>query len=243
MTQPPAGHDQEPQYERPQYLPPQGYIVRPQRPSLAHPVTYVLIALNVLSFLAELFVPGYASSIVLTYTSAMYEPWRLLTSAFMHFSIFHIGLNMLALYMLGRPLEMILGAWKFIVLYFVSALGGSAVYLLFAQPELNPLNETQAGGASGAIFGLFGALVVMERYKLVRSGSLLPILAINLAISFLVPGIGWQAHIGGLILGAGTTWAFMRGMRKQTSIRTMWVEVVLIAALVVAAIVARYTIL
>ena len=219
----------------------QVYYVRQKKPS--YPVTWTLLAINVVFFIAEYTVPGFLDRVVLTYTFTQSEPWRLITSAFVHFGIFHMALNMMALVLLGRPLELVLGRLQYLVLYILSALGGSALFLLFAQPEVNPFQETSAGGASGAIFGLFGALVVLQRYGVVRSGSLIPILAVNLALSFLIPGIGWQAHIGGLIIGAGVAWALMRGHRKETSPKAMWIEIALITVLVFATILARYTVL
>ena len=230
MTQPPPAAPQQ-----------QVYYVQRRKPS--YPVTWVLLAINVVVFVAEYTVAGFLDQVVLTYTATRTQPWRLITSAFVHFGIFHIVLNMFALYMLGRPLELVLGRVKYLTLYLLSALGGSALFLVFANPGLVPFQEPAAGGASGAIFGLFGALVVLQRYRVINAGNLIPILAFNLALSFLIPGIGWQAHIGGLIIGAGVAWAFMRGLRRETSTRTMWTEVALIGALVAATIIAGYTLL
>lgn len=219
----------------------QVYYVQRKKPT--YPVMWTLLAINLLFYAAMVVVPGFFSAVVLTYSMAKVEPWRLITSAFVHFGLLHLGLNMVALVFLGRPLEQVFGKVKFLVLYLASALGGSALFLVFARPLANPNQETIAGGASGAIFGLFGALLVLQLYKVIRAGGLLPILGLNLVISFLVPGIGWQAHIGGLIIGTGVTWAFMRGARRETTQTMMWVEVGAIVALVVATIVARYTIL
>ena len=194
-------------------------------------------------FIAIYTVPGFLENVVLTYTFTRTEPWRLITSAFVHFGILHMGLNMVALVLLGRPLEQVFGKVQYLVLYLTAALGGSALFLLFAQPMPNPYQETAAGGASGAIFGLFGALVVLQRYGIVRAGNLIPVLGLNLALSFLLPNIGWQAHIGGLIIGAGVAWAFIRGRRRETTTPQMRLEVGLIVALVVATIIARYTLL
>ncbi|MGA4668368.1 rhomboid family intramembrane serine protease [Propionibacteriaceae bacterium Y1923] len=219
----------------------QVYYIERKKPT--YPVMWTLLAINIVFYLAMAVVPGFFEAVVLSYSLAKVEPWRLITSAFVHFGILHLVLNMVALYFLGRPLEQVFGRVKFLVLYLASALGGSALFLVFAQPLANPYQETIAGGASGAIFGLFGSLLVLQLYKVIQAGSLLPILGLNLVMSFLVPGIGWQAHIGGLIIGIGVTWAYMRGVKRETSSTMMWVEVGAIVALVVATIIARYTVL
>jgi membrane associated rhomboid family serine protease len=133
---------------------------------------------------------------------ALAEPWRLLTAAFLHSpsSPLHILFNMYALWMTGPYLEALLGRVRFAVLYLLSALGGSVVYLLLSSPE----NIGQWGGgtvgASGAVFGLFGAFFVVQRRLNRDTGPLLAIIAINFALGFL-PGVAWQAHLGGLITG------------------------------------------
>lgn len=231
MTQPPPPY------------PPQQQVPQLQRSKPTYPVTWTLLGINVAFFIAIYTVPGFLEDVVLTYTRTRTEPWRLITSAFVHFGIIHMGLNMVALVLLGRPLEQVFGKVQYLVLYLTAALGGSALFLLFAQPMPNPYAETAAGGASGAIFGLFGALVVLQRYGVVRAGNLIPMLGLNLALSFLLPNIGWQAHIGGLIIGAGVAWALARGRRRETTTSQMWLEVAAIAALVVATIIARYTVL
>lgn len=226
MTQPPTND--------------QARVYHVQRTTPSYPVTYALLGLNVAVYLAQTVLgPQVAERLGLSVDTFLAEPWRLLTSAFIHFGILHVGMNMLALVLLGRPLEMIFGRAKFAALYLIAALGGSAVTLLLTPDNANVLY----GGASGAIFGLFGALVVLQVYKLIRAGNLFLILGLNLALSFMLPGIAWQAHLGGLIIGAGIAWALVRGLRRDTSTSTMWVEIGLITALVAAAVVARYTIM
>ena len=123
------------------------------------------------------------------------EYYRLLTSAFLHGGVVHLLLNMYALYLFGPQLEGALGRLRFIVLYVVSALGGSALSYAFAAPTQPSL------GASGAVFGLLGAYLVINR-RLGRDNTpLLMLLAINLAYGFLVPNIDWRAHLGGLVTG------------------------------------------
>ena len=123
------------------------------------------------------------------------EYYRLLTSMFLHFGLLHLALNMYALWIIGRPLEAALGPARFLALYLVAGFGGSVAVYLFTS-------GTMTAGASGAIFGLFAALVVVLR-RLGRSvASVLPILLVNLAISFVVPGISLAGHLGGLVVGA-----------------------------------------
>lgn len=122
--------------------------------------------------------------------------WRLITSGFLHLSVMHIALNMVALYFVGLPLERVVGRWRFLVIYFLSLLGGSTAVMLFASPN------SGAVGASGAIFGLMGALAVafLRFHNDLRQVML--VVVVNLGITFIIPGISWQAHVGGLIVGA-----------------------------------------
>jgi membrane associated rhomboid family serine protease len=122
--------------------------------------------------------------------------WRLLTTGFLHGSPVHLAVNMFSLWVLGRPLEAALGRLRFVGLYLTGLLGSSAVaYLL--TPPYQPVV-----GASGAIFALLGAMFVLGRRLGIDVRSLSGVLIINLAISFLVPNISWQAHLGGLATGA-----------------------------------------
>lgn len=123
------------------------------------------------------------------------EYYRLLTSAFLHEGVLHLLLNMYALFLFGPALESALGRWRFTALYFVSALGGSALSYAFSPPAQPSL------GASGAVFGLLGAYFVVSRRLRRDTTPLLVLLAINLGYGFLVPRVDWKAHIGGLIAG------------------------------------------
>ncbi len=130
------------------------------------------------------------------------EWWRLLTHAFLHVGLMHLAFNMYALYLFGPELEGKVGSLPFALLYAASAVGGGVAAFLFAGPEY------VAVGASGAIFGLFGAwLFVAYRMRHSPGGrnllsQLLAMLAINLALPLLLPNIGWLAHLGGLVTGA-----------------------------------------
>jgi membrane associated rhomboid family serine protease len=125
------------------------------------------------------------------------EWWRLITSAFLHGSIIHLGMNMLMLYWIGAPIEEAIGRARFVILYLVSGLAGAAGALLLT--EQNAITV----GASGAIFGLLGAAVVFERQGAhVLGGSALSIIVLNLVLTFAVPNISIGGHIGGLVGGA-----------------------------------------
>ena len=160
--------------------------------------------------------------------------YRMFTAAFVHEQIWHIALNMLALWILGSSLEPVLGRWRFIALYVLSALGGSVVSLLGLPPG------GIAIGASGAVFGLFGALFVVARRFGRDVSSVLVILGINAVIGFIVPGIDWRAHVGGLITGALLAYAFThapkthRTMFSVAACSVMLAAIVLVAALFVA---------
>ena len=170
-------------------------------------VTTALIALNVLVFVVVAVqsrsLSNFGNSSV--YNGALMVPmyvaggewWRVVTSGFLHLSVMHIVLNMVALYFVGLGMERVLGRWRYLALYGLSLLGGSVSVMLFAAPTGG------AAGASGAIFGLMGALLVtLKRLKLdLRQAGV--VIAINLVATFAIPGISWQAHLGGLVVGAG----------------------------------------
>ncbi|NJP99253.1 rhomboid family intramembrane serine protease [Streptomyces zingiberis] len=157
------------------------------------------------------------------------EVYRLLTSAFLHQEPLHIAFNMLGLWWLGGPLEAALGRVRYLALYLLSALGGSALsYLLAAgnQPSL---------GASGAIFGLLGATVVLMRRMNQDLRPVAILLALNLLITFTWTGIAWQAHIGGLVTGAAVAYGMVhapRGRRTLVQWATCGVLLLVIAVVV-----------
>jgi membrane associated rhomboid family serine protease len=182
-------------------------------------ITRLLIALNVLAFIWELRVGGspvlsgqiYNDSPIAKGMLAPndvllhHEYYRIFTSAFLHGSIFHIGVNMFSLYWLGRFIEMVLRPLRTTIVYFVSLVAAGISVVLFSTPP-----DAPTLGASGAIFGLFGALFAIG-FKLGDRGRDLVranvgILILNLVWSFAVPGISWQAHVGGLVAGFITTY-------------------------------------
>jgi membrane associated rhomboid family serine protease len=126
---------------------------------------------------------------------AMGEYHRLLTAMFLHAGPLHLLMNMWALWVLGRNLEVVLGPVRFLALYLLSGLGGSVAVYWFSHPRALTV------GASGAIFGLFAAFFVVLRRLGRDTSAIIPVLVINLVITFSVPAISWQGHIGGMISG------------------------------------------
>ncbi|RMI42980.1 rhomboid family intramembrane serine protease [Streptomyces triticirhizae] len=209
-------------------------------------VTKVLLALNAVVFLAvlargdelvvDLGMVGHAADGGTIFAPhwigvADGEWYRLLTSAFLHQEVWHIGFNMLGLWLLGPQLESALGRVRFVALYLLSALGGSTLSYLLADERQLSL------GASGAIFGLFGATAVLARRLDYDMRPILLLLAINLVITFTWSGIAWQAHIGGLVVGsvvaAGMVWAPRRTrLPIQMAVCALVALAILVACLV-----------
>ncbi|MBH0130483.1 rhomboid family intramembrane serine protease [Salinibacterium sp. NK8237] len=203
-------------------------LVRAARASQGKPVvTYTLIGLTVAIFLLQL-IPGLGVTQALVYYPPLtaVEPWRMITSAFLHStsSIFHLGFNMFTLFIFGRALEIPLGRARFVALYLISALGGSVAVLLLAPTSV-------VLGASGSIFGIVAAFFVIQRRMGVNNRVLLIVLVINLVAGF-IPGlnISWQAHVGGLITGAVLALIFLRQRNKRSANS----EIALVALVVVA---------
>ncbi|MET9441365.1 rhomboid family intramembrane serine protease [Streptomyces sp. NPDC006610] len=139
--------------------------------------------------------------------------YRLVTSMFTHEEIWHIAFNMLSLWWLGGPLEAALGRVRYLALYLVSGLAGSALTYLLAAPSAASL------GASGAVFGLFGATAVLMRRLDYDMRPVIALLAINLIFTF-TPGfnIAWQAHIGGLVAGVVVGHAMVHAPRERRAL-------------------------
>lgn len=187
------------------------------------PVSYALIAVNVAVYIAQMASPGVQRALALWPVAvAAGDYYRLLSSAFVHYGIVHILFNMWALYVLGPPLEQHLGRLRFTSLYLLSALGGSVVVYL-----LSPLNAATAG-ASGAIFGLFGATLVAARRLNLDVRWLVTLIVVNLVITFSVPGISWQGHVGGLITGAAVGAAYVYAPRARRTLTQVSVSVALL---------------
>lgn len=204
-------------------------------------VTLTLIGLCVLSWLAQRVIgwDGWTSQLVFRPVLGDTEPYRALTAAFLHSeSPFHILLNMYALWIVGPQLERVLGRARFAALYLVSAVAGSVAFLLLAAPGGDAW-FTPVLGASGAVFGLFGAFAVISRRLDRRASGIYSLLAINLVIGFVLPNIAWQSHLGGLVVGAAIAAGFAYAPRERR--RTWGVAVPALAlGLVVGAAMLRY---
>lgn len=193
-------------------------------------VTYTLIGICVVMFLLQLVIPGLTRAF--TYAPVFTagaggvipaEPWRMLTAAFLHSqgSFLHIAFNMYALYILGKVLEPVMGRSRFLALYLISAIGGSVGVLLLSD---NPLQGVV--GASGAVFGLFGALFIVQRKRGGDIRQIVVLIAINAVLGFVVPGIAWQAHVGGLITGAACAAVIAYAPGGSQQARFQWLGLV-----------------
>jgi membrane associated rhomboid family serine protease len=168
--------------------------------------TFVLLAVIVVVYVGQLLTGGWLTQLFLYWPPLTpVQPWRMITAIFVHSqtSFFHILFNGYSLYILGTLVERLIGSGRFLSLFFLSGFGGSVAVLLLAP-------ASAVVGASGAIFGLFGALFVIQRSFGGANIQLLIVLALNLVLGFVVPGISWQAHIGGLLVGSLVAWIFVR---------------------------------
>ncbi|WP_253953894.1 rhomboid family intramembrane serine protease [Schaalia sp. 19OD2882] len=195
-----------------------GTVRRARRSATRGPiVTYVMMGLCALVFLVDLVSPAVFQAMAFTPQVGQVEPWRFLTTAFLHGGLMHIFFNMLSLYWVGRALEEAMGAWRFALLYVLSAVGGSLavlVWVLFA-----PATWTQVTvGASGAVFGLYAAVFVLQRKAGVDTRSVLVLLGVNLVYGFMVPNVSWQAHLGGMVVGALVTWGLVALARPRPGV-------------------------
>ncbi|TCO24758.1 membrane associated rhomboid family serine protease [Kribbella steppae] len=173
-------------------------------------VTMVLLAINVLVFIAvRTGSSRLVNDLVLVPVLVDSEPWRLFTSAFTHLQIFHILANLFMLYQLGPPLEQMLGRLRFLTLYLLSALGGSVAVWFLSSPVSATL------GASGAVLGLVGGLLVISRARGMDVTWILGYVAATAVISFLIPNISWQGHLGGFVTGAAVAWVFVQDTKRR----------------------------
>ncbi|MCX4989733.1 MULTISPECIES: rhomboid family intramembrane serine protease [unclassified Streptomyces] len=199
-------------------------------------VTKVLIGLNLAFYLVQLSVGDAFTDRFTLFGRAWLSGdiqgvaegqwYRMLTSMFLHGSAMHIIFNMLSLWWVGGPLEAALGRARFIALYFISGLAGSALCYLLAdanQPSL---------GASGAIFGLFGATAVLMRRLNYDMRPIIALLVINLIFTFGWSNIAWQAHIGGLVAGVVVGYAMVHAPRERRNLVQYGVCALMLVAVV-----------
>ncbi|WP_317444405.1 rhomboid family intramembrane serine protease [Streptomyces collinus] len=186
-------------------------------------VTKILIGINIAVFIAVQVKASLLNDLVLigqwppkpfqtTMGVTQGEWYRFVTSMFTHQQFWHIGFNMLSLWWIGGPLEAALGRVRYLTLYFVSGLAGGALTYLLAGPS------TASLGASGAIFGLFGATAVLMRRLNYDMRPIFVLLAINLAFTFGFKDIAWEAHIGGLVAGVITGYAMVHAPRQKRTL-------------------------
>jgi membrane associated rhomboid family serine protease len=206
------------------------------------PATFVLIAINVAAFLAEIasahggFGVGSSSVVgefgLLGVSVAEGEWYRLLTGGFLHYDLLHILFNMAALYFLGRILEPGIGTLRFVFLYVASLFGGAFGALLLSGPD------TLTIGASGAVFGIFGATFVIARARGIDAlaGTVGVILLINLAISFSTPRISLGGHLGGLAAGVICMLVIVAGERGMLGARRLPTELIAMSAVAILSI-------
>ncbi|SEE93706.1 Membrane associated serine protease, rhomboid family [Arthrobacter alpinus] len=196
-------------------------------------ITIIMMVICVAAYALELALPS--DFIFLNFAYAPFltesEPWRMLTSAFLHSpSFMHIAFNMYALWILGNALEPAFGRVRFLAVYLVSALAGSVGVLLLSNMDSIDIPVV---GASGAVFGLFGALFVVQKKRGGDLRQILVLLAINAAIGFIIPNIAWQAHLGGLIAGALCTAAIAYAPAKNRNL-IQWGGIVAVVVILAA---------
>lgn len=165
-------------------------------------VTKGLVIACVTIYLVQMALPSLGAQFAFVPAVASSQPWRFMTTAFLHVSLMHLAFNMWALWVLGSALEPILGRWRFAALCALSALGGSTMIYWLASPTAPASWLTSTVGASGAVFGLFAALFIIQRRFGRDTRAIVGLLVLNLAISFIGANISWQGHLGGLVTGA-----------------------------------------
>ncbi|MFF5472527.1 rhomboid family intramembrane serine protease [Streptomyces achromogenes] len=187
-------------------------------------LTKILIGINLAMFVAIKADPSFLYDVVLygglpqkpfTPTSGVAggEWYRFVSSMFAHEQYWHIGFNMLSLWWVGGPLEAALGRVRYLAVYFVSGLAGGALTYLLADPAAASL------GASGALYGLFGATAVLMRRLNYDMRPVVALLVINLIFTFNGSlHIAWQAHIGGLVAGVVTGYAMVHAPRERRAL-------------------------
>ena len=195
-------------------------------------VTMGIIAACALMYVLQLTVPGWTARWSFSPLRDQGDYVRMISSGFIHFSIPHIALNMITLWFVGPILERAFGRVRYLVLYLVCAFGGSVGVVVLAGPTHSW--AVQVGGASGAIFGLFGALLMVLRRTGADVRGIVTLIVLNLVLGFVVRGIAWQAHLGGLVTGLVLAAAYAYVPRGWQKVAAWAAPVVVVALLVVA---------
>ena len=193
-------------------------------------VTKALVAINVLIWLVNVLLSErlFATFQMQGGAVALSGEWyRLVTSAFLHTGFTHLAFNMIALWFVGAEVERRLGRWRYLTVYLLSALGGSVLSYAVDSPGLASV------GASGAVFGVFGAFFVLAVRLKVDLGGVIALILINVVIGF-IPGlhINWRAHLGGLIVGAVLTAAMVYAPQRTRLLWSAVASVLILVALV-----------
>jgi membrane associated rhomboid family serine protease len=193
-------------------------------------VTYALMAICVAVYALQILLGG-SFTLAWLYTpyATVTEPWRIITSAFLHDpnSILHILFNMDSLWIFGRVIEPILGRARFLTLYLISAFAGSVGVLWLSGAG------TMVYGASGAIFGLMAAYFVILRSVGGNTTQMVGLIAINLVSGFIIQGVAWQAHLGGMIAGGVVAYIYSRYRYSGQESRRRFLVSLTIGALLV----------
>lgn len=179
-------------------------------------VTYTIMALCVLAYVGQTVSGGVVEQwLIFAPFRILAYPWTFITSGFLHGSIMHLALNMWALWVVGQHLERVMGHARYAAVYFTSIIAGHTAVLLLTDP-LSQSWYSGTLGASGGVFGLFAAIFVVQRRMGAETAQIAIMIVLNLVITFTVPGISWQGHLGGLIMGGALT-AVMFALRPKAS--------------------------
>jgi membrane associated rhomboid family serine protease len=211
-------------------------------------VTWSLIGINIVLYLVQLAHPNLATDWEMLGGArtnsgqiigvAAGQWYRMITAAFLpgtgNLGILDILFNMWALLIVGPAMERALGAVRYLSVYLVSAIGGSVLYYLLVAPNQPAL------GASGAIFGLFGAWFVLSRRLGLDSRQVVFLIVLNLGISFALPFIAWQAHVGGLVAGGLLTAAYVYAPRRNRTAIQITATVVMLGICVIGVVIRNH---
>lgn len=205
-------------------------VLRRTRPRTTTSVTQALIATNVaihgLGFLGIGTNSGFVREFGMLPAAVAYngEWWRMFTAAFVHAGALHLAMNMIMLWVMGRGVEQVLGRGRFVLLYVLSIFGGGVASYLVNDPL------TFGVGASGAIFGLFAAVFMFGREYGRNNQEIGFVIGLNLLLGFVIPGVDWLAHAGGLVTGAVVSWALLPRRRRPVDV----IVVAAVAAVLIA---------
>lgn len=183
----------------------------------ANPVTFTLVLVCVLVWLVEIIAgPTFVSRGLFSPSLMFREPWRILTAVFMHnwTDPLHLLFNMIALVFSGPIFERIFGTAKYLTIFLVSGIFGN-LFLGFWHLILGTNSVVLSLGASGAVFSLFGGLLVLHKQLGANARGIYMTVGLNLLISFYINTLAWQAHVGGLIAGIVITWVFVKYFKQR----------------------------